>query len=197
MGAVAGGDARALAAHDRILRSVVEAHGGYVFSTAGDAFSAAFWTPGDAVAAAVEAQRRLGAEQWPEPAALRVRMGVHTGTAEEREGRLLRAGGEPGRPPDGGGARRSGAVVSLATEELVRDRLAEGVTFVDLGEHELAGLASRERVFQVCGPGLALRVPAAADRGGPGGELAGGGDELRGPRRGAASGWRPTCRCGG
>ena len=42
----------ALGARDRILRTVVEEHGGYVFSTAGDSFSAAFWTPGDAVAAA-------------------------------------------------------------------------------------------------------------------------------------------------
>ena len=56
-----------LGAHDRILRTAIEEHGGYVFSTEGDAFSAAFWTPGDAVAAAVEAQRRLVAEQPPEP----------------------------------------------------------------------------------------------------------------------------------
>ena len=56
----------ALAVHDRILRAVIEAHGGYVFSTAGDAFSAAFWTPAEAVEAAVEAQRQLGAERWPE-----------------------------------------------------------------------------------------------------------------------------------
>ena len=55
----------ALAAHDRILRAVIEAHDGYVFSTAGDAFSAAFWTPGRGGGAAVEAQRRLGAESWP------------------------------------------------------------------------------------------------------------------------------------
>ena len=76
----------ALAAHDRILRSVIEEHGGYVFSTAGDAFSAAFWTPAEAIAAAVEAQRRLARGGWPEPVVLRVRMGVHTGTAEERGG---------------------------------------------------------------------------------------------------------------
>ncbi len=76
----------ALAAHDRILRSVIEAYDGYVFSTAGDAFSAAFWTAGEAVAAAVEAQRQLMVENWPEPVVLRVRMGIHTGTADEREG---------------------------------------------------------------------------------------------------------------
>src|SRR4051812_46254808 len=46
----------ALATHDRILRSVIEAYDGYVFSTAGDTFCAAFSTPGRAVEAAVEAQ---------------------------------------------------------------------------------------------------------------------------------------------
>src|SRR3954452_1926529 len=55
-------------AHDHILRTVIEEHAGYAFSTEGDAFSAAFWTPEDAVAAAVEAQRRLGEEQPAEPA---------------------------------------------------------------------------------------------------------------------------------
>ena len=76
----------ALAVHDRILRAVIAEHGGYVFSTAGDTFSAVFWTPGEAVAAAVEAQRRLTAADWPDPVVLRVRIGMHTGTADEREG---------------------------------------------------------------------------------------------------------------
>ena len=40
----------------------------------------------DAVSAAVAAQRALSAEPWPEGAALRVRMGLHTGEVEERDG---------------------------------------------------------------------------------------------------------------
>src|SRR4029453_2922359 len=40
-------------------------------------------------------------------------------------------------------------VVSLATEELVRDELPEGVELVDLGEHVLRGLGRPERVFQL------------------------------------------------
>jgi predicted ATPase/class 3 adenylate cyclase len=148
----------ALIAHDRILRSVIGEHGGYVFSTGGDAFSAAFWTPGEAVAAAVEAQRRLSAEQWPESAGLRVRMGIHTGTADEREGDYF--GPAVNRAARVMAAGHGGQVlVSLATEELARDRLADGVGLLDLGEHELPGLARGERVFQVCGPALALRFP--------------------------------------
>nr|NIQ52747.1 adenylate/guanylate cyclase domain-containing protein [Gemmatimonadota bacterium]NIR35210.1 adenylate/guanylate cyclase domain-containing protein [Actinomycetota bacterium]NIU72885.1 adenylate/guanylate cyclase domain-containing protein [Gammaproteobacteria bacterium]NIT65699.1 adenylate/guanylate cyclase domain-containing protein [Gemmatimonadota bacterium]NIW74169.1 adenylate/guanylate cyclase domain-containing protein [Gemmatimonadota bacterium] len=77
--------AASLEVHDRIMRSEIAARGGYVFSTAGDAFAAAFATIGDAVAAALEIQRRLLAAAWPGPA-VRVRMGIHTGEAEERDG---------------------------------------------------------------------------------------------------------------
>ena len=66
----------ALASHDATVRSVIEEHGGYVFSTAGDAFSAAFWTPGDALAAAVEAQRLVAGLPFA-GVELRVRMGLH------------------------------------------------------------------------------------------------------------------------
>ena len=52
----------ALARHDELLRSAIEAAGGQVFNTAGDAFCAAFALPADAIAAAVAAQRAL-AEQ--------------------------------------------------------------------------------------------------------------------------------------
>jgi class 3 adenylate cyclase len=35
--------------HDQVLRSVIGSQGGYVFTTAGDAFSAAFTRAADAV----------------------------------------------------------------------------------------------------------------------------------------------------
>jgi class 3 adenylate cyclase len=47
----------ALERHDSILRSAIDGHRGYVFSTGGDGFAAAFARAGEAVAAAVEAQR--------------------------------------------------------------------------------------------------------------------------------------------
>src|SRR5215213_214317 len=157
----------ALAAHDRILRSVIEEHGGYVFSTAGDAFSAAFWTPAEAVAAAVASQRRLMEEDWPEPVALSVRMGVHTGTADERDGDYF--GPAVNRTARLMAAGHGGQVlVSLATEELVRDRLPDGVGFTDLGEHQLAGLSRAERVFQLTGAGLGCEFPVLRSAAAPG-----------------------------
>ena len=62
----------ALAAHDKVLRSAIEANGGVVFKHTGDGVCAAFGSPKSAVDAAVSAQREL---QLP------VRMGVATGEA--------------------------------------------------------------------------------------------------------------------
>ena len=90
--------------------------------------------------------------------AVRVRMGVHSGTAEEREGDYF--GPAVNRAARVMSAGHGGQVlVSLVTEELVRDRLPDGVSFVDLGEHALVGLSRPERLFQVAAPGLASSFP--------------------------------------
>jgi class 3 adenylate cyclase len=72
-----------VARHDELLRDAVEAHGGAVVKTEGDAVFAAFDRPIEAARAAVAAQRALATEPWPDGVELRVRMGMHTG-----EGRL-------------------------------------------------------------------------------------------------------------
>jgi class 3 adenylate cyclase len=76
----------ALTLHDEIVREVLESAGGLVFATGGDGFGAAFSRAGEAVAAALAAQRRLAVEDWPGAITLRVRMGLHTGEADERDG---------------------------------------------------------------------------------------------------------------
>jgi class 3 adenylate cyclase len=79
----------ALACDDRILHDAIAAHGGFVFSRGGDGVAVAFQRAGDALAAAVEAQRTLLGQRWPPRLDLRVRMGVHTGEADERDGDYL------------------------------------------------------------------------------------------------------------
>ena len=81
-----------LALHDEILRQAISAHAGHTYKVIGDAFQAAFAEPTQALAAAVDAQRRLAAAGWGETGPLRVRMGLHTGESEERknEGEDLR-----------------------------------------------------------------------------------------------------------
>jgi predicted ATPase/class 3 adenylate cyclase len=75
--------------HDELLRQVWDAFGGFEFSTEGDAFFVAFADADDALAACLEAQRRLQCEPWPHGAHLRVRMGLHTGLAAPRRGNYI------------------------------------------------------------------------------------------------------------
>ena len=72
--------------HDDILRATIVDNGGEVFKTGGDAFSAAFRRPAEALGAAVAAQRALNQREWSSVGGLKVRMAVHVGTAERRDG---------------------------------------------------------------------------------------------------------------
>jgi predicted ATPase/class 3 adenylate cyclase len=136
----------ALARHDELLRSSIVRHGGHVFSVAGDGLAAAFQRSGDAVAAAVDAQVALAAEPWPAGAALRVRMGIHSGEAEERDGNYY--GAPLNRAARLMAAAHGGQVVmSDVTAGLVVG--APGIGLVDLGVHRLRGLIEPARVFGV------------------------------------------------
>src|SRR5919199_581975 len=76
----------ALARHDALLREAIAAYHGVIVKTTGDGVHAAFVTPQTAVAAALAAQHALQAEPWGSLDPPRVRMALHTGAAEEREG---------------------------------------------------------------------------------------------------------------
>jgi predicted ATPase len=143
----------ALARHDVIVRSAIAERAGYVFGTAGDGFNAAFRTAPDALDAAIAAQSALATEVWPEPIGVAVRMGLHTGTADERDGDYF--GPTVNRAARLMAAGHGGQIlVSAATAQLLG---GDGLT--DLGEHRLKDLAIPERVFQVGGELFpALRV---------------------------------------
>jgi class 3 adenylate cyclase len=144
----------ALARHDEILRDAVEKRDGVVVKTTGDGLHASFAVARDALGAAVDAQLVLGAEDWPLPEPLRVRMGLHTGAAEARAGDYF--GPAVNRAARVSAAGHGGQILmSHATEELVRDDLPEGSGLIDLGEQRLRDLERPERVFQVTHVGLA------------------------------------------
>ncbi len=130
----------ALERHDVLLRQAIERQDGYVFKTVGDAFCAAFSTAESGVLAALEAQRAIFAEDWTrfDPAfpAVRVRMGLHTGVAQERGGDYF------GRPVNRcarleAAANGGQVVLSQATQTLVRESLPPGCSLRDCGEHRL------------------------------------------------------------
>ena len=137
----------ALRRHDAILRTAVVAAAGYVFKTVGDAFCAAFETAQLAAEAVVTAQRALSAEEWPTSRPIRVRMSLHTGVCEERDGDYF--GPVVNRTARLEAVAYGGQIlVSGVTAELLADALPDGVRLQDLGLHRLKDLGRPEHVFQ-------------------------------------------------
>jgi predicted ATPase len=137
----------ALSRHDQLLRKVMVEHEGRVFSAMGDGVAAAFGSASAAVQAAMAAQQSLLAEPWPTATPLRVRMGVHTGEAEWRDGDYF--GTVVNRAARLMAIGHGGQVLcSSATAELVGDAQ---LSLIDLGEHRLRDLDRPMHVFQVGG----------------------------------------------
>ena len=134
----------ALAAHDKVLRTAIGAHSGYVFSHSGDGMAAAFASPMAAVAAAIDAQREL---QLP------VRMGIATGEAELRDndyfGTVLNRAARVMAAGHGGQILVAESTASLLS----------GVELCDLGRRQLRDVPNLVNVFQVQGSGLRKDFP--------------------------------------
>ncbi len=150
---------RVLALHDTLLREHIERHGGVVFKTVGDAFYSAFALGPAALAAAVQAQRALQQADWGDAEPLRVRIALHTGGAEQRDGDYF---GQPlNRVARLLAAGHGGQVLlSELTAGLVRSVLPTDISLRDLGEHRLKDLMESEHIFQVVGPDLPSEFPA-------------------------------------
>jgi predicted ATPase/class 3 adenylate cyclase len=151
--------AAAVAEHENIVRAAIESNAGTVFKLMGDAVCAVFGRPEEAIAAALEAQRGLIALDWAEVDGLRVRMALHTGTADERDGdyygpavnrvaRLLAIG-------HGGQV-----LVSGTSTDLLQGAMPAQSSLRDLGEHRLRDLIYPEQVYQLIAPGLPEEFPA-------------------------------------
>lgn len=134
----------ALRRHDEILRSSIGAHSGYVFSTAGDAFCAAFQEAASAASAAAAAQQSLRRETWPAGTEIAVRMGLHTGTADERDADYF--GPTLNRAARLMSTAHGGQVVMTS---VTAASLGHTHSLVDLGEHRLKDLGTPARVFQL------------------------------------------------
>jgi len=150
--------AAALSRHDALMRAAIGAHGGEVFKTVGDAFYAVFATAPAAVAAAIDAQHALAAEDFSAIGGVFVRMALHTGAPQERDGdyfgptvnrvaRLLAIGhGEQ-------------VLISSATVALLEGEMPALTGLLDLGAHRLKDLARAEHVYQLLAPGLRESFP--------------------------------------
>ncbi len=149
---------RALGRHDALLRDAIGRHGGHVFKTVGDAFCAAFADPVSALTTALEAQRSLTGIDVGSGGRFRVRMALHTGPAEERDGDYF-------GPPLNRVARLLAAthggqvVLTAATRELIADALPAGCALRDLGQHRLRDLTRAEHVFELAALDLGCDFP--------------------------------------
>ena len=125
----------ALSTHDEVLRSAIEARGGFLFKHTGDGVCAVFTSPRAAVDAAIEAQRALE---------LPVRMGISTGEAELRGsdyfGAVLNRAARAMAAGHGGQVLLDGVTAGLL----------RGLNLLDLGSRRLRDISQPVQVFQVC-----------------------------------------------
>jgi class 3 adenylate cyclase len=137
-----------IADHRRIVRDTFVRHEGIEIDSQGDSFFFAFARARDAVAAAVEVQRAHAEHEWPDGAAVRVRMGLHTGEpAVGEEGYLgvdvvraarLSAVGQGGN-----------VLLSETTRALLGSSLPDGVSVHPVGERHLKDIDEPERLYQL------------------------------------------------
>jgi predicted ATPase/class 3 adenylate cyclase len=161
------------AQHDAILREAIESNHGYIFQIVGDSFSAAFHNALDGLRAALAAQRDLemmnaeGGTQnssftIPHSAfALKVRMGLHTGTADlmhngKYDGYVTVASTQRVMSAAHGGQ----VLISQTTFDLLQNNLPENTSLRDLGEHQLKSLSAPQRLYQLVAPHLQQDFPS-------------------------------------
>ncbi|WP_445164442.1 BTAD domain-containing putative transcriptional regulator [Mycobacterium sp. Dal123C01] len=148
----------ALARHDELVEQVVTSRGGRLIKTRGegDATFSVFERPSGAASAAIELHEAITHEPWALREPIRIRMALHTGEVELRDGDYF------GRAVNRVARLRSLAeggqiLCSGATAELVIDSLSDDVMLTDLGMRQLKNLARPEHVFE-------LRLDTTDDR---------------------------------
>ena len=145
--------------HRELLRAAFAAHGGAEQSTEGDSFFVVFDSAREAVSAAIDGQRALALETWPEGAPILVRMGLHSGEAGVAGGSLV--GLDINRAARIAAAAHGGQIlVSDATRALVSGGLPDDIHLHDLGEHRLRDLTGPERLVQLDADDLPQTFPA-------------------------------------
>src|SRR6266571_6767591 len=154
---------RALEQHDEIIDEAVDAHDGVSVKPRGEGDSRflVFSDASDALRAIAQVQTRLASVDWVTPRPMRIRAALHTGTAD------LQLGDYYGSTVNRAARLRAIAhggqtVMSRSTWELVRDRLPDGITVRDMGEHGLKDLTRPEGVYQLNVAGLPDDFPPLA-----------------------------------
>ena len=155
----------ALARHDLLFEDAVRQHGGAPIRQRdqGDCRFAVFSSAHDATRAAVAIQRAHAAERWPTPRPIDVRIAVHTGEAELRDG--VYSGSAVDRCAALRGIGHGGQILlSGTTAGLIREEQPAGISLRPLGTHRLGALPRPERVSQLLHPTLRDAFPSLTSR---------------------------------
>jgi predicted ATPase/class 3 adenylate cyclase len=146
------------AAHHAILRAAFDSNSGHELRTEGDSFFCVFASATDACMAAAAAQRALAANSWADGAALKVRVGLHTGEAplvgNEYIGLDVHHAARIAAAAHGGQI-----LISETTRGIAEDKLPSGLRLRELGAHRLKDLAKPERLYQLVVDGLPDTFP--------------------------------------
>jgi predicted ATPase/class 3 adenylate cyclase len=151
----------AIRRHYQLLDVAITLHGGVrpVEQGEGDSVVAAFACASHALAAALDIQRAFCAERWPEGAALKLRIALHTAQAQLRD-EVNYFGPAVNRCARLRAVAHGGQVVlSKTTRDLVGDQLPDGAELADLGVHRLRDLGQPEHVFGLAHPDLTTGFP--------------------------------------
>lgn len=154
----------AMRRHDQLLTSAIDANGGIVLKERGegDSFFAVFLRATDAVVAALEAQRAVQSEPWPDRLQLSVRMAILTGEADAAD-RDYRSPAVNRCAKLRRRAVGNQVLVSETTYSIVADILREDIRLVSVGKRRLEGHDRPEEVYVLQHPEVPLEAAVAPD----------------------------------
>lgn len=155
---------QAMRRHDQLLTAAIEANGGTVLKERGegDSFFAVFPRATDAVVAAVEAQRAVVSEPWPDEIELSVRMAILTGEADATD-RDYRSPAVNRCAKLRRRAVGNQVLVSETTYSIVADILRDDIQLVSVGKRRLEGHERPEEIYVVQHPDVSLEAGVEDD----------------------------------
>lgn len=139
---------RLLGSHDKLVRACVESFGGHIVKSQGDGFMIAFSAPADAVRAGIGIQDALsdGSDRRLRRTPIRVRVGIHCGTAIERDGDLF---GKNVAMAARVAAQAGGGEILVSDDIRAALHDVEDIVLVDGRDTELKGIPGVHRLWEV------------------------------------------------
>ena len=146
----------AISRHNELIRTAVETFHGQVVKSTGDGFLILF-EQGNPLECALAMQQAFGEENWPEEiGTLRIRIGIHSGTFERREGDIYGADvNRAARVMDAGW----GGQILITDDAKIAYKLPKDASLQELGAHVLKDIPEPQPLFGLVHPALGQDFP--------------------------------------